>query len=184
MALIACRECKKEVSDQAKTCPHCGVTCLSKPSTAWRLLKIIAIVALSIVGLAMCSAYSAITARQSKGSAPSYAEKLATGGTSCTLNDITITATRAKFVDKCKTRECIILQGVGVLQNNCSEAVGVQIKITAYDKNNSPLATRDMWPASIRNIPPGAYEFSIDQWIDYDPAAKSFALTPIAIKKY
>lgn len=24
MAIILCRECKKEVSDIAKTCPHCG----------------------------------------------------------------------------------------------------------------------------------------------------------------
>ncbi len=25
MALIRCRECRKEVSDSAKVCPHCGV---------------------------------------------------------------------------------------------------------------------------------------------------------------
>ena len=25
MALIACRECKKEVSNGAKICPHCGI---------------------------------------------------------------------------------------------------------------------------------------------------------------
>lgn len=24
MALIKCKECKREVSDKAKTCPHCG----------------------------------------------------------------------------------------------------------------------------------------------------------------
>ena len=24
MALIKCKECNKEVSDTAKTCPHCG----------------------------------------------------------------------------------------------------------------------------------------------------------------
>ena len=26
MALINCKECNKEVSDQALTCPHCGIT--------------------------------------------------------------------------------------------------------------------------------------------------------------
>lgn len=26
MALVLCPECKKEISDQAKTCPHCGFT--------------------------------------------------------------------------------------------------------------------------------------------------------------
>lgn len=25
MALVKCRECKKEVSSEAKTCPHCGI---------------------------------------------------------------------------------------------------------------------------------------------------------------
>ena len=31
MALIKCPECSKEVSDKAKTCPHCGKNkyCLS-----------------------------------------------------------------------------------------------------------------------------------------------------------
>ncbi|HCJ6434223.1 zinc ribbon domain-containing protein [Acinetobacter baumannii] len=24
MALISCPECKREISDQAKSCPHCG----------------------------------------------------------------------------------------------------------------------------------------------------------------
>ncbi len=26
MAMTTCKECKKEVSDTAKTCPHCGRT--------------------------------------------------------------------------------------------------------------------------------------------------------------
>jgi RNA polymerase subunit RPABC4/transcription elongation factor Spt4 len=26
MSLIACRECKKEISNEALTCPHCGVS--------------------------------------------------------------------------------------------------------------------------------------------------------------
>ena len=30
MAIIQCQECKKDVSDQAKTCPHCGAPVESK----------------------------------------------------------------------------------------------------------------------------------------------------------
>jgi ABC-type ATPase with predicted acetyltransferase domain len=26
MAMTTCRECKKEISSEAKTCPHCGVS--------------------------------------------------------------------------------------------------------------------------------------------------------------
>jgi hypothetical protein len=33
MALKPCRECRKEVSDEAKTCPHCGTTL--KRGTSW-----------------------------------------------------------------------------------------------------------------------------------------------------
>lgn len=25
MALVTCRECKKEVSSEARSCPHCGI---------------------------------------------------------------------------------------------------------------------------------------------------------------
>jgi RNA polymerase subunit RPABC4/transcription elongation factor Spt4 len=32
MAMTTCKECKKEVSDSAKTCPHCGV---KKPGERW-----------------------------------------------------------------------------------------------------------------------------------------------------
>lgn len=26
MALVSCRECSRDVSNEAKTCPHCGVS--------------------------------------------------------------------------------------------------------------------------------------------------------------
>jgi len=29
MAIVSCRECGKEVSDKAETCPHCGVRILA-----------------------------------------------------------------------------------------------------------------------------------------------------------
>ncbi len=31
MALISCPECKKEVSDKAESCPHCGCPLSAKP---------------------------------------------------------------------------------------------------------------------------------------------------------
>jgi DNA-directed RNA polymerase subunit RPC12/RpoP len=35
MALIACRECGKEISDQAPACPHCGAPQLSKKTNKY-----------------------------------------------------------------------------------------------------------------------------------------------------
>lgn len=102
----------------------------------------------------------------------------------CTLSDVSIKSLNAKFVDECQRSSCPHMKGVAVLTNRCSEPVGVQIKVTAYDKSGAPVATRDLWPASINNIPPGDYTFSLDQWLDYDPAIKTFDLRPVAIKHW
>jgi hypothetical protein len=49
MALVPCRECGKEVSDQAETCPNCGIKTPSK-KTRQRKLIITAIIILAAVG--------------------------------------------------------------------------------------------------------------------------------------
>jgi len=76
------------------------------------------------------------------------------------------------------------MKGVGVLANQCSEPIGVQLKITGYDKAGAPVATRELWPASVRNIPPGDYTFSLDQWLAHDPEIKTFDVVPVAIRKW
>lgn len=48
MALKPCRECKKEISTEAKTCPHCGV---SNPATSSMVLSVIRVSAVVIVGI-------------------------------------------------------------------------------------------------------------------------------------
>jgi hypothetical protein len=76
------------------------------------------------------------------------------------------------------------MKGVAVLTNRCREPVGVQVKITGYDKSGSPVATSELWPASIRNIPTGDYPFSLDQYLDYDPSIKKFDLKVIEVKQW
>lgn len=39
MALIECKECKKQVSSDAKTCPHCGVTINKARNWFWEIIK-------------------------------------------------------------------------------------------------------------------------------------------------
>jgi hypothetical protein len=53
MALVPCRECGKEVSDQAQTCPYCGI---KTPSKKRRQRKLI-ISAIIIVALLSLSAW-------------------------------------------------------------------------------------------------------------------------------
>ena len=102
----------------------------------------------------------------------------------CSISDIAIKSMKARFVDECQRSPCVYMKGVAVLTNRCKEPVGVQVKITGYDKSDSPVATRELWPASIRNIPPGDYTFSLDQYLDYDPSIKRFDLTPIEVKQW
>lgn len=40
MGMVKCRECSKEVSDQAKTCPHCGIANPAPPSRLGNYFKL------------------------------------------------------------------------------------------------------------------------------------------------
>lgn len=105
-------------------------------------------------------------------------------GTTCSLSAITIKSLKAGFVDPCKRKQCPQMKGVAVLTNYCSEAVGVQLKLVALDKSGAPVAAKDFWPASIDNIPPGDYTFSLDYVIEYDRNIKSFTLQPIRVERW
>lgn len=102
----------------------------------------------------------------------------------CSPSEITIKSLKARFVNECRGSPCLSLKGVAVLTNGCAEAVGVQLKITGYDKTGAPVASHDLWPASIANIRPGDYTFSLDSWLAYDPAIKFFELRPISVRKW
>lgn len=47
MALITCRECGKEVSSQAKQCPHCG--CAVQTGGIWAMAILIGVIFLLIM---------------------------------------------------------------------------------------------------------------------------------------
>lgn len=53
MAIRSCRECKKEVSDEAATCPHCGIAKPVKKDTS-----LVAIVLAAVFGLFVFKACS------------------------------------------------------------------------------------------------------------------------------
>lgn len=102
----------------------------------------------------------------------------------CSVSDISIKSTKAKWVNSCHTKQCFFLKGVAVLNNACTIPTGAQIKMTGYDKDGHPVATRGLWPASIKNIAPGDYTFSLDGWLDYDRDIVSFELEPIEVKSW
>lgn len=100
------------------------------------------------------------------------------------LNDISVTRVDAKFVDKCNDflRPCWFLGGTGTLNNSCAFPVGVQLKLTGYDENNIPVDIKEFWPASIRNIPIGEYNFKMPKSFDYSVDITRFSIEVVDIK--
>jgi len=182
MALTACKECSAQVSTKAKACPRCG----AERSTGWGVLRVLGaivggfvLIVVALIAWSIGSAINAVSTAHEK-TASTQSSKTAV----CSVSDITIKSLKARFVNPCTTRSCYTMKGVAVLTNNCKEPVGIEVKITGYNKAGEPVATRDLWPASVSNIPPGDYEFSLDTWLDYDPAIRRFALIPIRVRQW
>ncbi len=52
MTLVACKECRTEISDQAQSCPKCGAPAGSKPPRKWAHHQLVATL-LTITGAIM-----------------------------------------------------------------------------------------------------------------------------------
>jgi hypothetical protein len=101
----------------------------------------------------------------------------------CSVSDIKIKSMKARYEASCSSCKPRLL-GVAVLTNNCSSAIGVQLKLTGFDKAEEPVATTDFWPASIDDIPPGDYTFSLDSMLRYEPGIVTFSMTPIKVYRF
>lgn len=131
--------------------------------------------------LALASVLLVSCAQDAPSDSPPY---LAARVQACDVSKIAIKSVEAGFVDECRASSCPYLRGVAVLNNGCQTPVGVQVKITVYNESGAPMATDELWPASTRNIPPGDYTFSIDQWIDYQPGMARFELQPVDVREW
>ena len=107
-----------------------------------------------------------------------------TAFSACKSSDIEITSVRTRFVDDCRRTPCYVLRGAATLNNKCAEAVGVQVQIVGLDSSGAPVAANEMWPASVQNIAPGAYTFSLDTWLQYDPAIVRFELKVQSVRRW
>jgi hypothetical protein len=104
---------------------------------------------------------------------------------SCTVDKIEIKEVTWKVVDECRTRSCAIVTGAATLINHCAIPIGVQVKATARDSGGNLVTVKDhWWPASVKNIPPGDFSFSLQGMLDYDPAIKSIELSVSEVKQW
>ena len=187
MALTTCKDCKKSVSTSAKTCPHCGAPIKGRGVISSLARWFVILLVIVPVGIAIFIAVNRTQDAEEPASQVSAQDEARSPGfvaKACSLSDIEIKSIRARFVDECSRSPCIYLKGVAVLTNKCADPIGVQVKITAYDASRNPMATNELWPASVGNIPPGDYTFSIDQWLDYEPGMKAVEVAPVRVHTF
>lgn len=82
----------------------------------------------------------------------------------CSLNDIDVSISSwhiSTLSDPNGSNDLIQLKGIGIINNKCRDAIGVQVQLTGYDSENTPIATEIFWPFSITNIPTGENPFNL-----------------------
>jgi DNA-directed RNA polymerase subunit RPC12/RpoP len=145
MAIVACKECGKDVSDAAERCPHCGI----KRVTTGKVVSSIGIGGVALFCLAYCnggfqsgSATNVPSARQSIAADP------------CPITKFLVINQRAT------SDEYGYAKLTGTVRNTCAISAGVELKWTAMNKDGSIAFSDDFFPAHTTNIAPGAdYSF-------------------------
>ena len=181
MALITCRECGKEVSSTASACPHCGAKVKSSQVMSlltkfWTATKIT--IAL-IFGLAIYRCTSVVNQISESTPTPLSSTSTATKIPStqkCASGDFTVTGLKFR-------REYDSLAFTGTVTNSGNLHCGVQLKVSTYDSKGAVVDTSDFWPASIRNIAPGAKE-NFSYFIRYDKSSKTYDVVPIDARQW
>ncbi len=190
MALVKCRECGHKISNEAPTCPHCGAPGYSQnavrgPATAPKKPFTVGVFPVIVVALGVVFWLANRDRTPTATALPNNAEALTAAMDAkrdqrlCSAAGISIKSIKASFEDTCRTRSCPRMKGVAVLTNSCPTPLGVQVKIVGHDAAGNPVAARELWPASVKNIPPGDYTFSLDGYLDYDPAIKGFSVEAV-----
>jgi hypothetical protein len=186
MALTNCKECGKQISDAATACPHCGAPvrtagriATSAASKVWTGVKIL--VAL-FVGLAAFRCASLMNERNQAATSIDEARRISSNTPStpsraaCNPASFVVGEVRMR-----REYEFLILSST--VSNKGQIACGVQLKASIFDASGAVLDTRDFWPASIRNIPPGA-----DEAFQYNlrdmKGMKTYELRPIQAKQW
>ncbi len=94
----------------------------------------------------------------------------------CSAADFRVDGTRGRL-----NRHVFVVTGTAV--NNGALACGVQVKVSSYDAAGVVLDTSDIWPASVRNIAPGASE-NFSYQLRGDVLATRFDVVPISAKTW
>lgn len=101
----------------------------------------------------------------------------------CTVDDVTASITRARWVNTCTTRECWHMRGTAVLEQRCAEAAVITVRLTGYDTRGTPIVTNEIVPFGVRAVRPGTHPFTLDDLLDHDPDAQAFGIEVVDVRK-
>jgi hypothetical protein len=166
MALVNCHDCGKPISRNALICPQCGVKPKKKTS----------IVTWVIGGIVLVVVFRTCTVMN---------ERAVPSDTAAAVSSLTIkpSCDAANFIVKNikSRREYDHAIFTATVTNTGPTACGVQLKASTYDKAGAVVNTSDFWPASVRNIEPGANE-NFQSFLRFDPAVKTVEIVPISAR--
>lgn len=130
--------------------------------------KVVIIVGAIVLGFWISSRFTERSPSQSAG--------LADDAASCTVSKIAVDKLKAQ------SKGYGYFRITGRLTNNCDQATGVQIKVTVYDKADNILASPDLWPASVSNIPAHSeYPF---ECLQEAPGFHRFTVSVISVRTW
>lgn len=102
----------------------------------------------------------------------------------CPEEDVEVRLVQSEFVDACGDGSCPTLRGSAVVVNRCAEAVGVGVKLVAWDAHDEKVAVSEYWPFGRRDVPPGEHEFSIGSRIGYDREIVKFTIETTGVIRW
>ena len=157
MAIIKCKECGKEVSTTAKSCPGCGAP-TKKPSRALLLVAILGVMFL-LAPLVSEEADRLITIFAGPGTQAVQSEQPRSSQRqnpdTCDPSQMEILSFNERVETYGSRNQFTRLKLLTEIGNGCSVAAGPQVQITVRDDAGNVIETANVWPHSVNNIPPG-----------------------------
>ena len=104
----------------------------------------------------------------------------AIGAEPCTVADVEVKV--ARWYDEQNLRMYFTV--VGELVNNCNAPTGAQVRFVGRDAKGNLVSVRELWPASVRNIPARSRSPFQTHAFPYDRNVKTLSAEVIEVKQW
>lgn len=173
MALIRCDDCGREFSSAAKACPQCG---RPRSSISWTTITVLVVVVVLGWSATQMASTPGGAAQSERYDAVADVRPVAPS------SPCTATAFEVREVNIPKRRNGYIWF-VGVVHNGNSVPCAVELQASGYSTKGAMLNTTNFWPASTKNIAPGA-QYNFDMMMDDVAAIDRIEVTPIGARQW